>query len=265
MNKFRTRCAARFLSAIWAVSLFPGAALAHPDTEGTTNLAQVTKRAMVVFPFDVPDTVPGASDVSGLLTDVARSRLIAADTYLVVQFNKGLPPVARAHNDQQLSDNDLKAPYAEDNAKATKVTKTIGYELAFVGSVDNYEYKSDTKQATITISGRILDTTNGKIVKSATLSGSSGTGGTSKEPERAADAARNAAEKLMTQLGIQARPSMTPPVTAPKHQDNGGRRKKNNNWLWGVLAIGLGLGIGLASGGGGGGGNGADNPPPPPH
>jgi ABC-type uncharacterized transport system auxiliary subunit len=219
---------------------------------------------MLVFPIDTPDSVPGASDVSGLVTDVVRSRLIASDTYVVIQYHKSLPPVARAHNDQQLSDNDLGKPFAEDNAKATKVTKLIGYELAFVGSVDNYEYNTADKQATVTMSGRILDTTNGKIVKSATLSAASDKGGTAKEPERAQQAARNAAEKLMTQLGVvAAQPSMATPVRT-KPVDQGNHRKKNSNWLWGVFAVAVGLGIGLAAGTGGGGGTSQDLPPPPP-
>ncbi len=261
MRKLRTRCAARVLAAIWAVTLLPSAALARPDS--TVNLGQLGKRTMLVFPIDTPDSVPGASDVSGLVTDVVRSRLIAADTYVVVQYHKSLPPVARAHNDQQLSDTDLGKPFAEDNAKATKVTKLIGYELAFVGSVDNYEYNSADKQATVTMSGRILDTTNGKIVKSATLSAMSDKGGNAKEPERAQQAARNAAEKLMTQLGVMpATTTMTAPVRT-KPVDQGNHRRKNSNWLWGVLAVAVGLGIGLAAGNGGGGAS-QGLPPPPP-
>ena len=43
------------------------------------------------------------------------------------------------------------------------------------------------------------------------------------------------------------------------------KKKKKNDWLWGLLAIGLGLGIGLStSGGSGGGSSGSDGPPPPP-
>src|SRR2546421_2304605 len=115
---------------------------------GQANLSQAAKRTMLFFPFDVSGSnVPGKDDVSSLLSDVARSRIIASDAYSVVQFHRALAPVARLHNDQVLSDNDVSPPFAEDNAKSVKVAKAVGCDVAFVGSVDDYSYAEADKQA----------------------------------------------------------------------------------------------------------------------
>src|SRR5258708_26197255 len=178
-----------------------------------------------------------------------------------------MPAVARLHNDQQLTDSDLMKPFAEDNAKATKITKLVGYDVAFVGSVDDYQYAAADKQATVTVSGRLLDIVTGKIIKSATLSASSAKGGTAKEAERALEAARNAGEKLMVQLvpTIIANPTVPSKAPGKTHTPSSGGKKRSGGWIWGVLAVGLGLGIGLAPGRGGRGGGGGGGPflPPP--
>ncbi len=274
MTTLRTRRIARALAAFWTAGLLQSgiAAWAAPQNQ-TVNLGQATFRTLLLFPVDVPNTVPGTEDVRTLLTDIARARLIASNAYAVTQFATLLAPVARLHNDQQLSDNDIKPPFAETNTKALKIIRLAGYDLAFVGSVDDYSYSDANKQATITLSGRILEASTGKILKSATLQGQSATGGTAKQEERAAEAARNAGEKLMTQLVPTIVVNEQPTVPRPPKrstQPSGNRRHSRNDWLWGVLAVGLGLGIGLSSGGGGGGGTvgggggGPDTPPAPP-
>jgi len=268
MRTARTRRIAGTLATLWILPLLLGTVSAWAQSQG--NLAQATKRTLLLFPFDAGSSVPGAAEVSATLSDVARSRLIASDAYTVVQFNKGLAPVARLHNDQQLSDVDVSPPFAESNTKGIKVTKLVGYDLAFVGSVDSYEYAVADKMATVTVSGRLLEVQTGKILKSATLSASSSKGGTAKEDERAIEAARNAGDKLMTQLvPVIVRDPIVPTKQKPAGKKRGGR----NDWVWGFLAVAVGLGLGLSGGGhsgssggggGGGGGGGSDLPPAPP-
>ena len=183
---------------------------------GQDTAPAAATRPFLLFPVDVPDSsVPGAAEVTGLLTDVARSRLLASGTYFVTQFHRAHPTIARLHSDQQLTDSDVTKPFAEDNAKGTKIAKLAAYDVIFVGSVDDYQYNATDKQATVTMSGRLLNVADGKIIKSATLSATSAKGGTAKEPERAEEAGRSAAEKLMTQLV----PVIAPPPADPAKKD----------------------------------------------
>jgi hypothetical protein len=246
-------------------------AAAAPEATSKINLAQALKRTVLVFPFDVPSTVPDRDEVRGLLTDTALSRLLASNSYSITQFNRNLPTVARLHLDQALSDVDVTEPFAEDNVKATKIAKAVGSDVAFVGSVDEYQYNEADKSVSMTVSGRLLDIMTGKFVATpVTLSVTSSKGGTAKETDRALEAARAAGSQLMVKLvpNIASTPVTTPPDnrSKPTPPAGNGRKKRDNGWMWGLLAVGLGLGIGLASSGGrgAGGGGGLDTPPPPP-
>lgn len=232
-------------------------------------LAQAVKRSTLVFPFDKPTaTIPNLQDVTELLTDGASSRLAASGNYFVSPFRRSLPSISRLVNEQQLSEADVDANKGfADNTRATKVTKAIGYEVAFVGSIDDYQYSEADKQVTITVSGRLLDVVNNKVIKSATLSATSSKGGNAKQEERSLEAARNVSEKLMAQLvPVQGTP-VVPQGKVPD-QDAPKKKRRNNTWLWGLLIVGVGLGLGLSTSGGGnggsGGGGGVDSPPAPP-
>ena len=151
------------------------------------------------------------------------------------------------------------APFAEDNRKAVKVGKAVGYELVCIGSLDDYQYNETDKQVTVTVSGRILVVETGQVLKNVVLSASSAKGGEkSKEEDLNMDAARQCSEKLMAQLVPVGGAVVVQPIKTTTT-----KKKRNNDWVWGLLAIGLGLGIGL-SGGGSGGGSGIENPPGPP-
>jgi hypothetical protein len=188
-----------------------------------------------------------------------------SNNYVVTQYSRAVPAIARAKNDQILTDADTTAPFAEDNRKALKIAKIAQYDVVFVGSVDDYRFDAAKKQASITISGRLLETETDKVLKSVTLSADSSEGGSADESEKAIQAARSATDKLLTQLvpisTIVSSPNTTPVKSTPK------KKRANMDWLWGLVIVGVGLGIGIASsgGGGGGGGGGNDNPPPPPN
>lgn len=251
--------------ALLSMTMLLAASVACPAApqkdDGRKTLGHVIKKTALVFPFDVPSTMASnAEELSSLLTDVAASRLVASGTYAVTTFYKAWPPVARLHNDQQLGEADVVAPFAEDNRKGLKIGKLVGYDVVCVGSVDDYQYDESGKQVTLTVSARLLSVETGQVLKNVTLSASSSKGGEkAKEEELNLEAGRQAMDKLMSQLApLSAVPTV---VEAPK--PTVAKKKRNNDWLWGLLAIGLGLGIGLSGGGGGGGG--IDTPPPPPH
>lgn len=255
----RGRCIPLLISLLIMASVACGA---NPGQQsGRTQLGHAIKKTLLLFPFDVPATAaPNADELSTLLTDAAASRLIASGTYAVTTFYRAWPPVARLHNDQQLGEADVIAPFAEDNRKALKIGRLVGYNAVCIGSVDDYQYDEAEHQVTVTVSARILEVETGAVLKNVTLSASSPKGGaTAKEEELNLEAARSAMEKLMAQLApvgaVVTEPEPAKPVATKK--------KRSSDWVWGLLAIGIGLAIGL-SGGGGGGSGGIDTPPPPP-
>lgn len=202
------------------------------------------KSVLLVLPIDVTNAGgANADEVSGVATDVVASRLIASGAYSVTTYFKQLPPVARLHNEQRLSDSDVSAPFAEDNTKAIKIGKLAGYERVAVGSVDDYQFDSAAGQVTTTVSVRLLEAATGKVLKSVTKTLASSKGGRAKEGEKAVEAVRTTVEAIMSQIApAQAAPAATwkPTHVAPK-------RGKKQAWLWGLLSVGLGVGIGLST------------------
>jgi len=242
--------------------MFSAPVFAGPrDNGGNVNLAQALKKTTLVFPYDLPASVPNKLEVQQLLADMTLSRLLAANSYSVTLFSKSLPTVARLHNDQQLSDSDISEPYAEGVAKAGKIGKLASYDVAFLGSVVDYQYDDGAKSASVVLTGQLIDVKTGKPVSTpVTLSGSSTKGSTKKEPDLAMDAFRNAGEQLLQKLIPVTVVNTTPTKVVVAKEP--AKKKKGNDLLWGLLAVGLGLGIGIASSGrGGAGGGGGDTPP----
>jgi hypothetical protein len=179
------------------------------------------------------------------------------------------------HLDQTLSDADISEPYAEDNVKGAKIAKLVGYDVVFIGSVDEYQYNDADNSVNMVVSGRLLDVKTGKFVSTpVTLQASSSKGGTAKQPDKALEAARNAGQQLMAKVVPIANVPVEQPTTKKvQPTSTPKKRKSGSDMLWGILAVGLGLGIGLASSGhrggsggtgGNGGGGGGDTPPAPP-
>ena len=219
------RRVASLLAVVFAATWAPQVAFGSPEAGKTYSLAQAVRRSILVYPIDVTGAnVPAKEEISSLLTDVVRSRLIASDAYAVALFHRSLPPIARLHNDQQLSDTDVNPPFAEDNAKAARIARLAGYDLVFIGSVDGYNVADNKGE--MTVSGRILEVGTGKIVRSATLSASSSQNATAAEVDRANEAARSAGERLATQLAPQV---VRAPVTTTTTTTTTTRARRRNN------------------------------------
>lgn len=230
---------------------------------GSVSLNIQAKKTLLVFPADVPASAgTAAPDMSLLVADMASSRFLASNVYSVTVYHKSLPQVARLRNDQQLSEVDATAPFAEDSRKAVKIAKLIGYDTVCITSVDDYQYDETEKVVSLTMSGRVIEVETGKIIKSVTLTGAGSKGGKAKEDERAVEATRVTCDKLLGQVApapVQVANTSKPAVDTPRPPK---KRKGGSDWLWVLLAVGAGVGLGLSGHGGSGGG--IDTPPPPP-
>ncbi len=234
---------------------------ATAQASGGKAVGLAVKKSVMVFPVDVPASLSaGGEQVSGLLTDIASSKLALSKAYSVTVFHKAAPTVLRLKNDGQLGDADVTAPFSEDNRKALKVGRLAGYDVVCVASVDDYSYADADKMATVTLSARLIEVETGKVTKTVSLAASSGKGGSAKEEDRALDAARTTGEQAFAKLVPTVAVVSVPVDNTPKAADR--KKRRNIDWVWGLLAVGLGVGFGLSGGSGGGGG--IDNPPPPP-
>lgn len=232
-------------ATVAAVGMFCGPAHAQKD-EGVVLAVQP---GMMVFPFDVTGvSATNTADVSSAMTDVAVSRAVLSRAYQVTQFYKNYPPVSRAVAEQQLTSTDSVAPFSEDNRKASKIMRVVGFDYVLVGGVAEYQYDETSHTVTTTVSGRVLQSTKDavgyKIVKSAMGTGSATKAGATEE-ELAVDACRAATDKLMTDLVPKAAVTTMEPTTAPAVEPKKKHAKRRLDWLWGSLAVGLGLGIAL--------------------
>lgn len=255
--------ARRLLVLCGAALILASTVSAEPRQDnGRKPLGHILKKTVLVFPFDVPSTLaPNAEELSNLLTELASSRLIASGQYSVTTYYRMWPPVARLHNDQQLGEADVIPPFAEDNRKALKIGRLVGYDMVCVGSVDDYQYDEAQKQVTLTVSARLMTVETGQVVKNVTLEASSPAGGAqAKEEEQNLAAGRSAMEKIMAQLAPVGAVVTTPIET---QKPTAKKKRGGSDWVWALLLVGLGVGLGLSSSGGGSGG-GIETPPPPP-
>jgi hypothetical protein len=180
---------------------------------GDKNMAPAT--VVVVFPVD---TKGGVSDqVSDVITDVEQSRLSATDAYDPFYFLRSQPTIKRSLLNQTLNQEDVQPPF-DNTAKVLRVMQVLRYPMAMVSSIDAYKYDPDKQELTFILSGRLIDVSGPKprVLRQVTV-----TGDTPKNlPKDAREAlvaslvARNAAEKLMTDL-LAPHPAAAPQGAAP--------------------------------------------------
>jgi len=202
-----------------AVLLLNGAALdAAPRKKAAPEPPPVQRKGLLVFPVEVVGAnVPNAADIAGSAMNTVMSRFQLAKVYIVTEFLRGYPPIARLLAEQELSTADVTPPFVDENRKVTKVARLIGYELAFVGAVSDYQNNVEKKQLSITVSGVLLETTRDavgfRIVKSAVGSATEAVGAAG-ETAAALAASRAAADQLMTEL-LRKPPPSEPAKPAP--------------------------------------------------
>jgi hypothetical protein len=171
------------------------------DKADSKYQADAAKLTLIVFPFDSDSvTINNEEDVDSMLNDVAMTRLDLSNTYSPMRYSRGLPPVALALIEGDLTTTDVKPPYSGNNAKIIKLTKTLDYQCAFVGSIDDYNYDKTAGKVEITLSASLINVVSGKVIKLAVRTGYSVANPKMKEDDLAINAARSTCESLMNDL-----------------------------------------------------------------
>lgn len=210
------RAGVRLLMVAALVCGVAASVLAAPRKKPTLDTAPVSRKTLMVFPLDSAGIgAPNLPAVTKTVGEVVLSRFQLAKTYMVAEFYRGYPQIARLIADASLSSADITAPFGDDNRKAAKIVRSIGFDYAFVGWLQDYRFDAEKKQVTITANGLMLEGTRDaigyKIVKSAVGSGTApvATGG---EEAAAIVAARAAADQLMTEALSKAAPAAGAPA-----------------------------------------------------
>ena len=200
------------LSVLVLMAMALGAS-ARINKDRALLLQELSRPSLLLFPFDSSD--PSTAEYASLATNVAWSRLVLSGKYQPIRFYQYLPPIARAMQDQDIGSDDVSAPFSEDNTKGLKLAEIADYQYIMLGSIDSYDYNANTHQVSVTMSGRLLKVSGGRIVNSVTLSGEYKNPNSS-EKSVADHAVRSTADKLMSELLNPIRKSTAPRRKAKK-------------------------------------------------
>src|SRR3569833_520841 len=249
-----------------------GALSAKADSAKMDTGGGVSIRSIVIFPI-ANDAGNGAESIAPRIDDAVRLRLDSVNKFKVTRFSRLLPTVQRGLEDKDLTEQDVAAPFGDDDKdqpRAAKIAQRMDVDSYFVGNLDSYKVDSGTKTVTIQVTGTLYFTQSGASAKTVGASVTEKPSSTADDIDTVVQAAVNdAAGQIASGInGLQV--AAAPTVTAPPHHGpslNGGGL---------LIAIAAGALIYAAthhdssssspasSSGGNGGNGGGNNPPPPP-
>jgi len=247
-----------------------GAVAAKADSAKQTDASGgVSIRSIVVFPI-ANNAGTGADDISSKIDDAVRLRLDSVNKFKVTRFSRLLPTVQRGLEDKELTEQDVVAPFGDDDKdqpRAAKIAQRMDVDSYFVGNLDSYKADATTKTVTIQVTGTLYFTQTGGSAKTVGAS-------VTEKPQNASDdmstviqaAVNDAAGQIASGInGLQVAP---PPVVAKPTVH---RQSLNGGGL--LIAIAAGALIYAAThhdnssspaSSGTGGTGGTDGPPAPP-
>jgi len=114
------------------------------------NAALGQKRTLLLFPFATPAIAASAqseavAQFSRDLVSLVGEGLAANRAYSVVKFQPRIASIQRAVKEQKLEEKEVLSPIDTDpsgTARAQKLAKLTGAQLAMLGSIDKYVYKA---------------------------------------------------------------------------------------------------------------------------
>ncbi len=233
--------------------------------------------SLLVFPFDTSEVQGAPPGLGESLAKMFKDGTLRSTIFTGVTFNPKFPVLRRALDETTLSAADMKEPFTldpRDAERAAKIGRVMDMPVA-LGSLQDFNYDREKKEATVTITAEIINSQTGRIDKTLVASGKTPASmvvGT--ETDYLLRAAEAAGQDLLAKIpGVE-------PVVDPVAGTNGKtaaaggekpvvvepvKKKKSNSGLWAALAVLAGIIIAGSGGGGGGGGTATDGPPAPPY
>ena len=186
------------------------------------------KQTVVVFPFAISNSIPAsktelikqyADDLLTLLNEGLRE----TRQFSVLVFDPRVASIRRAITEQKLTEKEVSQPIdttAEGAARAQKIAKLIGADVAMIGSVEEYSFNESSGEVTLTVSTQIIQVQEGDIEPIVVTGRSKKTQDRPDQSEEAlgVSATYDVAEKILANLAsvTSAENSTLTPVKSPK-------------------------------------------------
>jgi len=214
-----------------------GAVAAKADSaKQSDSSGGVSIRSIVVFPI-ANDAGSAADAVSPQIDDAVRLRLDSVNKFKVTRFSRLLPTVQRGLEDKDLTEQDVAAPFGDDDKdqpRAAKIAQRMDVDSYFVGNLDSYKADTTTKTVTLQVTGTLYFTQSGGSAKTVGAS-------VTEKPQNASDdmstviqaAVNDAAGQIASGInGLQ----VTPPPVVIKSTEH--RQSLNGGGLLIAIAAG---------------------------
>lgn len=119
---------------------------------GQTSLAQ--KKTLMIFPYAIAgaqgrNPSDAVTQFSSDLFSLVGDGLAANRAYSVIKFEPRIASIRRAVKEQKIEEKEVLSPIDTDpagKARAQKLAKLTGTDLAVLGSIDKYAYKAGRSQ-----------------------------------------------------------------------------------------------------------------------
>lgn len=211
---------------------------------------------MLVLPFAPSQAVERAVPLAlgASLTRAVTSSIRSTGKFDVVQFSTSNPSIVRAVEERTLQIADVTPPF-EDPTDVVRVAREMGAHYALAGVIEDFDYDSDARRASMSVSAQWIDVKSGRSLKTVAVSMEA----TGTLDEVTTKLVTEAVNRLLQELAIAEVSVVQPTAVVPDAKKPAVKRGSNIGWV----VLGLGLIAALASGARSG-GVGADVPPPPP-
>ena len=160
------------LVAILCLLIMAGGANAGRWFKVKERKEPVTKKSVLVFPFDIASETQVPATVSKDLADAAKDSLQKNSALSVIVYSDKLSAIQRAIQiDRSLNQKEADGPYSEDKEKAMKIAKTCNADYFLAGAVDAYSFDSEKKIVSVTLSAQLYDVKTGMVINAFSATG----------------------------------------------------------------------------------------------
>jgi hypothetical protein len=231
-----------FLSSALAAAA-PAPAAGTTTGRGPTTRPHLSPNTLIVFPFENNAMVGGRELADRLAADV-KAGLASSGAYSVATFYTASPLLNRARGENSLTREEIEGVVdpergTVDPTRAANVALRMGGRYALLGSIEAADVEAAQNRANVTVTLQLLDTTTGAPAKTAGVTGTF-TGQQGAAREALIDgAARDAATRALTELGVTSRPATAAPAR-PAAEESAERPKRRTSY-WLPLSVLLGV------------------------
>jgi hypothetical protein len=240
-------CVTGIMLAATAAYAAPAPMPTAPTTgRGPTTRPHISPNTVIVFPFE-NNAMTGGRELAEALAAAVKAGIAQTNGYSVATFYPASPLLQRARSEQSLSREEIEGVVdptrgTVDPTRAASVALRMGGRYALLGSIEAVDVEQAANRANVTVTVQMVDTVSGTPTRTAGVTGTfTGQQGATQD-SLVQGAARDAAQRALTELGMHPAASATPvPVQGGVDISQPVQKKKGTSSYW--LPLGVVLGI----------------------